>query len=122
MLLSKPDSVLEAAHVHSDSASGNLNTKLNILSIFYLRELGSTESLPPKVPLTACYNSTIADALVDLLRLLHVLPAWTSLINKRIFSGIEANYVAALAFLGGATSKPRLGGDVVHDSRQGKCF
>lgn len=74
----------------------------------------------PKIPLTACWNSTIAEALVRLLRQLHSLPAWTEVINIQLVCDNESNYAAALAFLGGVTDKPRIGGNAVtHDGNHG---
>jgi hypothetical protein len=80
----------------------------------------------PKVPLTSCYNATIADALVGLLRHLYTFPKWTALITHLLLrSGVGHNYAASLAFIGGVTNKPRIGGDIVTlDGRYGnfKCF
>lgn len=75
----------------------------------------------PKVPLTSCYNSTIAESLVHLLRHLHSFPSWAGMMNNELFCNSDGNnYVAALALLGGVTNKPRIGGDVImQDGSQG---
>ena len=80
---------------------------------YFIPKLGEEDELMiPLIPLTACRNSTIADSVICLLRYLHSYPAWTSLINNQIVS--DDGYVAALAFLGGQTTKkPRIGGDVI---------
>lgn len=74
----------------------------------------------PKVPLTCCYNSTIADAVVGLLRHLYTFPKWTTLITRQLLCGIGNSYAASLAFVGGITNKPRIGGDIItQDGRHG---
>jgi hypothetical protein len=78
----------------------------------------------PKVPLTSCYNATIADALVGLLRHLYTFPKWTPLITHLLLRSSTGNhYAASLAFIGGVTNKPRIGGDIVTlDGRYGKFW
>lgn len=78
----------------------------------------------PKVPLTSCYNATVADALVGLLRHLYTFPKWTPLITHLLLrAGFGNYYAASLAFIGGVTNKPRIGGDIViPDGRHGNTL
>ena len=83
--------------------------------------IADSEVPVPKVPLTCCYNSTVADALVGLLRRLYTFPKWTALITRQLLCGTGNSYAASLAFVGGITNKPRIGGDIVtQDGRHGK--
>lgn len=103
VLLSKPDVILELAHAENRPAQADSDVTV------------------PKVPLTSCYNATVADALVGLLRHLYTFPKWTPLITHLLLrAGFGNYYAASLAFIGGVTNKPRIGGDIViPDGRHG---
>lgn len=63
----------------------------------------------------------MADAVVGLLRHLYTFAKWSPLITRQLFSDVGNNYAASLAFVGGITNKPRIGGDILtQDGNQGK--
>ena len=73
------------------------------------------------MPLTSTYNQTVAEALVALIRHLHTSPKWTHMVNRFLLSGFSCSQVASLAFLGGVTNKPSIGGQVLlQDATQGE--
>ncbi|XP_071532835.1 E3 ubiquitin-protein ligase HERC2 isoform X2 [Panulirus ornatus] len=95
------------------------------------------------VAITATHSSTVVEAVVSLVRTLHALPVWNSVINDAIIDrlglvaqllsdlsqfqfkfddcrpgslvGQATGIAASLAIIGGVDSRPRLGGDVVLD-------
>lgn len=123
VLLAKPDVVLEMAHSENrQTQSGTYKSPHHRLHGFkhFALCISDVDGPVPKVPLTCCYNSTVADALVGLLRHMLSFSSWTQLITNQLLCNSGNNYAASLAFIGGITNKPRLGGDIVtQDGRHG---
>jgi E3 ubiquitin-protein ligase HERC2 len=90
----------------------------------------------PRVCVTATYTSTVGEEMVALIRRLHALEVWNPHINAYITNALPiiisvlsprqgndtltleqaGTILAVLAVIGGVDSRPRLGGQVHHDT------
>ena len=116
------------------------NTLLSYANDPAIRAITNKKGEDVNIALTASHSSTVVEALVSLVRSLHVLPVWNSVINDAITDrlslvpqllsdlaqfqlqaddcqpgtlvGHATGVVASLAVVGGVDARPRLGGNV----------
>ncbi|KAK7486952.1 hypothetical protein BaRGS_00021768, partial [Batillaria attramentaria] len=102
-----------------------------------MESAGHCKPLRPRVSVTATYTSTVAEEMVVLLQKLHSLEVWNPHINiymaaklPAIIDALDSNsqdsdaanpdtagtILAVLAIIGGVDSRPRLGGQVRHET------